>query len=53
MNFYDNEIEIICSTKLTETMINQNKKILPENFITKAGIKFTKILRKDGKPVCG
>jgi hypothetical protein len=51
MNFYDNEIEIICSTKLTETMINQNKKILPENFITKAGIKFTKILRKDGKPV--
>ncbi len=51
MNFYDNEIEIICITKLTETMINQNKKILPENFITKAGIKFTKILRKDGKPV--
>ena len=51
MNFYDNEIEINCSTKLTETMINQNKKILPENFITKAGIKFTKILRKDGKPV--
>jgi hypothetical protein len=51
MNFYDNEIDIICSTKLTEKMINQIKKSLPENFITKAGIKFTKILRKDGKPV--
>jgi hypothetical protein len=51
MNFFDNEIDTSCKANLTLGAKSRIEKLLPENYITKSGIKFTKIKTRDGKSI--